>query len=112
MKSGLKDVIKPESDDVATIAAMKSGLKAEQSSYPLCPTDYVATIAAMKSGLKAILELYLQRIQVATIAAMKSGLKVLNKPPVNITIFGSNHCRDEKRTERSKGAPWHSFSAR
>ena len=54
---------------VATIAAMKSGLKAK-STDP-CSRS-VATIAAMKSGLKDVLS-----TRVATIAPMKRGLKVM-----------------------------------
>ena len=63
---------------VATIAAMKSGLKAssrisEQFASNHCRDEKrtesinVATIAAMKSGLKAM-----YKTSVATIAAMKS----------------------------------------
>ena len=63
---------------VATIAAMKSGLKVnapindESTESVGVP---VATIAAMKSGLKGLLS---YRLAVATIAAMKSGLKGKN----------------------------------
>ena len=61
----------------------------------------VATIAAMKSGLKAhcVTIVYHIYVGVATIAAMKSGLK----DPVAMMMMNglqsSNHCRDEKRTE-------------
>ena len=56
----------------------------------------------MKSGLKDI------RLEstcadagvVATIAAMKSGLKGYFCGELLIILMGSNHCRDEKRTER------------
>ena len=58
----------------------------------------VATIAAMKSGLKA----HSQKCLVgsaATIAAMKSGLKETAFSESISSRGSSNHCRDEKRTE-------------
>ena len=62
----------------------------------------VATIAPMKSGLKVgNLGVGVQMLKlVATIAAMKSGLKGGYDEWNTITRYGSNHCRDEKRTER------------
>ena len=61
----------------------------------------VATIAAMKSGLKEVISgIPIPMEKVATIAAMKSGLKeLISKHSTNL-ILSSNHCRDEKRTER------------
>ena len=86
---------------VATIAAMKSGLKATVISNVRLTAVPVATIAAMKSGLKAVLwPRVAQHWPVATIAAMKSGLKAYSAKCAGTENIGSNHCRDEKRTER------------
>ena len=77
---------------------MKSGLKVR--SWDARIVKNVATYAAMKSGLKEY-ESNAPRPEmgVATYAAMKSGLKVHfcgenQSPPAC-----SNLCRDEKRTE-------------
>ena len=69
---------------VATIAAMKSGLKGSGQMGLLLPV-FVATIAAMKSGLQKTESLIVcadsfRCANVATIAAMKSGLKVPGQP--------------------------------
>ena len=79
MKSGLKDAVTPHNaktmPNVATIAAMKSGLKVK-TVVPSAMDIEVATIAAMKSGLKDVRQHTTNiHFRVATIAAMKSGLK-------------------------------------
>ena len=57
----------------------------------------------MKSGLKVRLpDVYRHIISVATIAAMKSGLKDASVVWDTGVCHGSNHCRDEKRTESVK----------
>ena len=106
MKSGLKDHKRKwyqKVNWVATIAAMKSGLKVAKKSCTHSKA-LVATIAPMKRGLKACSAITRSKLPnlVATIAPMKRGLK--GKAGHSITKYktGSNHCPDEKGTERLK----------
>ena len=84
---------------VATYAAMKSGLK-EMPQMRYNGFIVVATYAAMKSGLKeSCRRSGAARDGVATYAAMKSGLKASRMSLRPIQKSRSNLCRDEKRTE-------------
>ena len=77
--------------------------RTERSGCSACRNraSLVATIAAMKSGLKVpAVAAAASSGAVATIAAMKSGLKGRTYRSICPIRPRSNHCRDEKRTER------------
>ena len=62
---------------------------------------FVATIAPMKRGLKAYIKNHNHTsIEVATIAPMKRGLKANKTKRPLVCHSRSNHCPDEKGTER------------
>ena len=80
---------------------MKRGLKERFICANRISIIKVATIAPMKRGLKGITGDVIHTIQhVATIAPMKRGLKGLGAWLSSCAVRCSNHCPDEKGTER------------